>query len=699
MVQIRCDEMAVKYIDSEIKENFRDMFDEKYSAEIMKIADHYPDEMSLYVSYEDMVVHFGDEFPRFVLDNPKRCIGLAQEAMREIMGVEEGEVDAKLRLKGLPNPRNKGIRDLRAMDLTKFVAVDGLVRRVTEVRPRISKAVFHCLRCGQKTWVDQESSTHTLEEPAGCSGCGKDSTKSKMIHVLEDSEFKNYQNLEVQETPEGLRGGEQPQRLKGWVEDDLVGQISPGDRITLNGIIDGTPKTTRGGGKSRNFDIFMRVNSVEVKEYEYDVVELSEEDILEIEEAASEHNVFQKLVGSLAPSIHKMNEEKIGLTLQLFGGVRKELPDGQRIRGDIHILLVGDPGTAKSQLLRYIADLSPRGMYTSGRGSTGAGLTAAAIKDEVMGESRWILEAGTLVLADKGIAAVDELDKMRDEDRSSMHEAMEQQTISVAKAGINARLNSRCALLGAANPTHGRFEPHGNISQQIKLPAPLISRFDLIFAIMDKPDKERDLQIARHIIKVHHSGELIMNERDVEVDRILKPDFDKEFVRKYVAHAKSINPVMTDECMQKLEDFFMDIRGSGGETDSIPITARQLESLIRLAEASARAHLRKTVISQDADRAITVTRYFLNQVASTGSGFDIDLVASDISHSERTLLQDISKIIRELTEFHEGGVPEEEIIREAEARGRSGAQVKKELARMKSGGNIYCPSGGKYLLV
>ncbi len=690
--------MATKYVNSEIKEKFKEFFEEKYSAEIMKIADHYPDEMSLHVSYQDMILHFGDEFPRFILDNPKTAFQIAEDVMREIMGVEYNEVEPKLRLISLPAPRNKGIRDLRAADLTHFVAIDGLARRVTEVRPRISKAVFQCLRCGGTTVVDQEVSSHLLEEPAGCSQCGKESKKSRMIHLLEESEFKNYQNIEIQETPEDLRGGEQPQRLKGWVEDDLVGQISPGDRITINGIIDGSPKSTRGGGKSRNFDIFMRVNSIEVKEYEYEEVELSDEDKTAIEKAASGHNVFQKIVASIAPSIHKMSEEKNGLALQLFGGVRKKLPDEQKIRGDIHVLMVGDPGTAKSQLLRYIADLSPRGMYASGKGSTGAGLTAAAIKDEVMGESRWILEAGTLVLADKGIAAIDELDKMRDEDRSSMHEAMEQQTISVAKAGINARLNSRCALLGAANPRHGRFEPHENISQQIKLPAPLISRFDLIFAIMDKPDKSRDLDIARHILKVHHSGELIMNKRDNEIDKVLEPPFKKDFVRKYIAYAKSINPIMTDECMQKLEDFFMDIRSSGGDSESIPITARQLESLIRLSEASARAHLRDRVIAEDADRAIKVTRHFLNQVASTESGFDIDLVASDISHSERTLLHEITNIIREVSELHGEGVPEDIILQEADERGRSRSQVLKELKRMSRNGTIYQPSGGKYLL-
>ncbi len=689
--------MAKKYVDSEIRENFKDFFEEKYSAEIMKIADHYPDEMSLRVSYEELILHFGDSFPRFLLDHPKRTFQIAQDVMRQMMGEDDG-TDVKLRLDGLPSPRNKGIRKIRANDLTKFIAIDGLVRKVTEVRPRISKAMFQCLRCGGKTLVDQEFSSHVMEEPGGCSECGKDSSKSKMIYLLEESQFKNYQNIEVQETPEGLRGGDQPQRLKGWIEDDLVGQISPGDRITINGILDGTPKSIRGNAKSRNFDIFMRVNSIEVKEYEYDEVELSEEDREAIEKAAKEHDIFQKVYSSIAPSINKMDDEKMGLALQLFGGVRKRLPDEQKIRGDIHILMVGDPGTAKSQLLRYIADLSPRGMYTSGKGSTGAGLTAAAIKDEVMGESRWILEAGTLVLADKGIAAIDELDKMRSEDRSSMHEAMEQQTISVAKAGINARLNSRCALLGAANPKHGRFETHENIFRQIDLPSPLISRFDLIFAIMDKPDKDKDLEIARHILKVHHSGELIMNEREMDVDKVLEPYFTKEFMRKYIAHAKNISPIMTDECMQKIEDFFMDIRSSGMDTDTIPITARQLESLVRLSEASARLHLRKKVISEDAERAINVTRYFLNQVASSDGVWDIDLVASGISQSERTLLHEITNIIREQLEFYEEGVPEDIILEKAEEKGRSKTQVKKELGRMSRNGTVYKPSGNKYNL-
>ena len=685
-----------EYSEDEVKEKFKDFFEEEgLTSKLLHIADNFPDQRSLIVTYEDLVLYFGSEFPDYVLDNPGRSLDKASEAIDDILGSSYEDVEIKLRIKGLPTAHKKGIRRLRAEDLTKFISVEGLVRKATEVRPRLWQAVFECVRCGSKVKVKQGSGK--IDEPMECSGCGKSANKTNFNLLLEESEFKDYQNLEIQESPEGLRGGDQPQRLKGWCNEDLVGRVSPGDRIIINGILDGSPKSGPGGSNSRTFDIFMRVNSIEVREYEYEEVQFSDEDEEAIIAASNKDNVFNKIVNSIAPSIQGLHEIKMGLALQLFGAARKTTPDGSKVRGDIHILLVGDPGTAKSQLLRYIADLSPRSMYASGKGTTGAGLTAAAVREDVMGESRWILEAGTLVLADKGIAAIDELDKMRDEDRSAMHEAMEQQSISIAKAGINARLNSRCAVLGAANPQFGRFERHENISQQIQLPPPLISRFDLIFAILDRPNKDKDQSIAKHILGLHQEGERMKVDETYEPEERYVPPFEKEFLRKYVAYAKTINPVMTDESRDKLEKFYLDIRSSGEDEESIPITARQLESLIRLSEASARSHLRKTVTLQDAERAIRVTKYFLDEVASTSEGtLDIDFVASDVSQSERTKLHDIRDIIKNLEQLHEGGAPEEEIINEAEEEGISAESVRKELEKMRRNGMIYSPKQGKY---
>ncbi len=684
-----------EYSDDEVKEKFKNLFeDEDYHSDLIKVADNYPDERSVFISYNDLTLFFEDlEFPRYVVRNPKQCLDQGEEAIKEVLGKAYEDVHIFLRLKDLSDARKKMIRGLRSNDLSTYLGITGLVRKTTEVRPRVSEAAFRCQRCGSEFKIEQSGGE--IEEPMECVECGKSANKTSFVLLKDESEFKDFQNIEIQESPEELRGGEQPQRLKGWVKHDLVGQVSPGDRITLNGILDGRPKSKSRSTQSRVFDIYMQVNGIEVKEYEFEDLELNEEDRKEIKEAASDPRIFTKIVNSIAPSIQGLYTEKIGLALQLFSGVRKEMPDGTITRGDIHILLVGDPGTAKSQLLRYISDLSPRGMYASGKGSTGAGLTAAAVKEEVMGESQWVLEAGTLVLADGGIACVDELDTMRSEDRSAMHEAMEQQSISVAKAGINATLNSRCAVLGAANPEYGRFEVHENISQQIDLPPPLISRFDLIFALIDQPDKEKDSQIANHILSLHEEGEMIESE-GADFEKEFSPEYDKEFLRKYIAHAKTLTPVMTDTAMDKLEDFYLQLRDKGSD-DSIPVTARQLESLVRLSEASARAHLREQVTAEDAERAISVTNHFLQQVASTESGeLDIDMVSSSVSHSERTLMTQIRDILRNKKEVHEGSVPEEELLEEAESRGYSREEVRQELDRMRSNGQIYTPSQGEY---
>ncbi len=690
------------YTHSEIKQKWKEYFEEERYPELVKIGDNYPIERSILVGYEEMIIYFGDDFPTFVLNNPKLGLGLAEEAIKEVLGPSYKDVEIHVRLEKLPEAMHREIRNLRAQDLMKFIGISGLVRKVTEVRPRMTVGAFRCKRCGELTYVEQIGSN--MEEPHACASCEKSASKTQFILQLDESEFLDYQHMEIQEKPEGLRGGDQPQRLTGWIEDDMVGKISPGDRITVNGILDGEPKSGKGGKSSRTYNIYLRVNSIEIREYEYQEVKNSDEDVERIEEMGKKENVFNLILNAIAPSIHGLRDEKVGLALQLFGGVRKKMPDGQKIRGDIHILLVGDPGTAKSMLLRYISDLTPRGMYASGRGSTGAGLTAAAMKEEVMGESRWTLEAGTLVLADRGIAAIDEIDKMRPEDRSSMHEAMEQQTISIAKAGINARLNSRCSVLGAANPKHGRFEQYENISQQIDLPPPLISRFDLIFAIRDVPNKDVDRSVADHILYMHQEGEKIEAIDNYTPGGVLNPEesggFSMELLRKYVAHAKKLTPVMTEESMNKLREFYLKIRGSGGEEDSIPITARQLESLVRLSESSARAHLRDRVITEDAERAIGVTRYFLDKVAATGSGYDIDIVASEVSHSERTILHKVKEIIKELQEIHDEGASQAEIVEKGAEIGISREKVLKELKRMRKGGEIYQPKTkeDRYLL-
>lgn len=319
-------------------------------------------------------------------------------------------------------------------------------------------------------------------------------------------------------------------------------------------------------------------------------MQLSEEDEEKIIELSKDPNIYDKIIKSTAPSIRGYRDVKEAIALQLFGGSAKQLEDETKLRGDIHILIVGDQGIGKSQILKYVSRLAPRSIYTSGKGTTGAGLTAAAVRDELGG---WSLEAGALVLGDQGNVCVDELDKMRSEDRSALHEALEQQTVSIAKAGIMATLNSRCSVLAAANPKFGRFDSYKILAEQIDLPAPIISRFDLIFVIEDTPSREGDSELAEHILKIHK-------------ENTINYEIEPELLRKYIAYArKSVNPSLTDEANEVLKEFYVNTRNSNPEEQgAVPITARQLEAIIRLAEASAKIKLKDVVEKEDAEKAV-----------------------------------------------------------------------------------------------
>jgi replicative DNA helicase Mcm len=315
-----------------------------------------------------------------------------------------------------------------------------------------------------------------FDEPKFCESetCGK----SGPFKILLDlSTFIDSQKLQVQESPENLKGGTQPQSLDIDVDDDLAGHSTPGARAIINGVLRSNQRTTR-EGKSTTYDIVLQANSIEYIDTEFNELDISLEEEEEILKLSRDPEIYNNIIKSIAPSIYGYEDIKEALALQLFSGVPKNLPDGTRVRGDIHMLLVGDPGIAKSQMLRYMVKLAPRGVFASGKSASSSGLTAAAVKDD-LGDGRWTLEAGALVMADMGIAAIDEMDKMHSDDRSALHEAMEQQTISVAKAGIIATLKSRCALLGAANPKYGRFDRYEGIAQQINMPPALLSRFDL----------------------------------------------------------------------------------------------------------------------------------------------------------------------------------------------------------------------------
>lgn len=673
-------------------ERWERFFQEYCKDKIESAALLYPEKKSLLLDYWD-IDKYDSELGEYLLDKPYRAIYAAEEALKKIDVAGEAP-PLHFRVKNLPDARKIEIRDLRAIHLGKFIAIDGLVKKVTEVRPKLQDAAFQCLKCGAIIKVPQEE--NMLVEPLECyaeqGGCGR---KSSFKLLTEESKFIDSQKIEIQESPEGLRGGAQPMRLVIYLEDDLVGDIVPGDRITVNGIL---RAQIRKSGRVRltEFNKVMDANSIEIKEQAFEEIYISEEDEKKIKEVSKDAMLLEKIRKSIAPTIYGLETEKEALALQLFGGVPKLMPDGTKIRGDIHILLVGDPGTAKSQLLRYISQLAPRSIYTSGKSSSAAGLTASAVRSDEFGEGRWTLEAGALVLADLGIACVDELDKMSPKDRDALHQAMEQQEISVAKAGINATLKSRCALLGAANPKFGRFDEYAPIADQINIPPALLSRFDLIFPLTDKPDKERDEALASHILEVHKYGEILSHEKEIEIEKV-KPVFEPDFLRKYIAYAKrNIFPVMTEEAMEKIRDYYVEMRAKSKET--VPFTPRQLEAFIRIAEASARMRLSNVVTKEDAERAIKIVEYYLTKVGMEKEieAFNIDIITTGISKSQKDKMRIITDIIKEICHEIDAPAPIEEIIIRAKDEGIDEDVVEKLINKMKREGIIFEPKHGKF---
>jgi replicative DNA helicase Mcm len=396
---------------------------------------------------------------------------------------------------------------------------------------------------------------------------------------------------------------------------DLCGQLIPGNRVTVCGTLL-LKKVKSDAGLI--FEPYIKCNSIIVNNESYDEIEITDEDLSKIIALSKTPNILNTLSSSIAPTVYGNEEVKQGITLQIFGGIPKTI-SGTRIRGDIHVLLIGDPGIAKSVIMKHAVGLLPRGIFTHGYSSSKAGLTATAVKEE----EGWVLEAGALVLANGGMCAVDELDKMNDNDREALHGAMEQQEIDIAKAGIVAKLYTRCSLLAAANPKLGRFDLCTALSSQFNLAPTLLSRFDLIYPLTDVPEVGRDAAIADYILNTH------VTQKVVEL-------IPNDLFRKYIAHARTINPRLSPEAAGMIKEYYTKVRGMANNMHTVPITARSLEALIRLCEASARMRLSETVTPDDAKVVITIVDGCLKKIAydSKTNTWDIDKIVN--RYSKRT---------------------------------------------------------------
>ncbi|MBN2251426.1 MAG: minichromosome maintenance protein MCM [Candidatus Altiarchaeota archaeon] len=668
-------------------ENFLDLKTE----DLNKLAERYPEKKSFLVDWQELE-KYDSEIAEKLIEEPDEIINLFEAALHErnlpvLDPGPSGTPEFHARFWNMPKekPHSLMVRYIDSTTIARFTSTEGVVNRISDVLPKAYLTRFRCNGCKQITEVKQERSDRLrsqIAQPLRCQDCGK----MDFTFMPEESGWVDFQVLEIQEPLEFIKGGEQARKIKVWVEDDLTDKVTAGDKVVITGTIRLQPPQKKGSVYYK----FIEANNVEPVEKEFEDIEITKKEEKEIRKLAQDPRIYEKIVESIAPAIYGYNEVKAAIALQMFGGRQgKILPDGGKVRADIHLLLIGDPGVAKSRLLKYVDDIAPKSIYVSGKGTTGAGLTASAEKDE-LAEGAWTLKAGALVLAGGGIACIDEFDKMDKEDRGAMHEAMEQQTISVAKAGIVARFKSNTAILAASNPKFSRFDNYKPLGEQFDIPPTLLSRFDLIFPIQDILDMEQDRKIAEHMLKMHKVGAELKE---------LEPTIETELFRKYIAYArKSVNPILTDEAADKIRDYYVGLRAGSKET--VRATARQLEALVRLAEASAKIRLSDKVTIDDAERVINLTNFVLKEIAydKTTGEIDIDRIVTSHPKSTRDRIRTVEDVIKEaIGNSTDGSASLDDILRGTSEKNLQRHEVEKIITELKTKGIIYEPRHNKFM--
>jgi replicative DNA helicase Mcm len=610
---------------------------------------------SLIADYIDLDVA-NPEIAKLITYRPDETLEAFNEAvvsiLREIHFDYAEEIKEKIKVRIGNYTVQKGLRDINAEVIDKLIGVSGMVVRSSEVKPLAKKIGYRCLNCDAIN--EAQLKGLSLRKPTKCINC----SEKELEMDPENSIFTDFQLVRLQELPEDLPAGQLPHYVEVTVMDDLVDRCRPGDRVLLTGIVRIEHEQIAPQAKTNLFRLRMEGNNIEylgglagTKDTRtLERMAISGEDEKQIFAIAGKPDAYDKLIASFAPHIYGHEIIKEAILLLIVGSVTKKLDDGSTRRGDINIFLVGDPGTAKSEMLKYAAKIAPRGLYTSGRGTTAAGLTAAVIRDK---SGIMMLEAGAVVLGDQGLVCIDEFDKIKPEDRSSLHEVMEQQTCSVAKGGIVATLNARTSILSAANPMYGKYDVFKNITENVNLPIPLLTRFDLIYVIRDTPEREKDSRIAGHILEIH---------RDVE--HAAQPAIEMDLFRKYLAYAKQIEPKLTIEVINALRDYYMKMRNVDSE-GMITVTPRQLEGLIRLATARARLLLQDNVKIEDAERAIYLVQRMLETAGVDVNTGKVDLgVLHGKPHSEISKLKLFMEVFNGISGQDKNDVEEKNFINE-----------------------------------
>jgi replicative DNA helicase Mcm len=674
-----------------IKLKFDDFLDAYYKEGISDIMTAFPDKRSLMVDTKTLS-RYDPELANELIENPENVIDAANESLKQKLQ-DSGHAGAELHVRFFGQSVNMPmVQDVGSKFIGKLILLDGLIVKRSEINPKVHVGFYVCTYCGAnyRLLIDHE------EVPDLCPQCKRKSLKQD----AKESQFINLQKISLQDPLEKLKGSAPTWQLEARIEDDLVNTVLPGDRIDITGILRIRPRRNIRGKLEKNlYTMFLDTVSVVPKQRDFIDIPISDAEERTIKELAKDPEIFEKISKSIVPSIFGHEEIKQAVVLQLFGGTPgKVLVDGGQIRGDMHILLIGDPGSAKTRILQTVGALVPKGIYVSGKSVTGGGMTAVAERDE-FAEYGWTLRAGALVLASGGICCIDEFDKLGDEDRAALHEALESQTISIAKAGIVARFLAKTAVLAAANPRFGRFDPNAYPAEQFDIPPTLLSRFDLIFPIKDILDEEQDKNIAKHILTQHEAaGAQLASMKEFE--QVSLPPIGGDLLRKYIAYARrSVMPRLSNEASLRIQEYYVELRKLGQRMGTVPITPRQIEGLVRMSEASAKTRLSQIVEVSDAEKAIRLSEFMLKTLSiDRGGRRDVDILLTGMPREKVDKMNTVMALVSKL-EADEGMARIQRVVEEALKENIDELTTNKYINELERSGDIFRPRPGVVKIV
>lgn len=674
--------------NADIQENFERLYRTYYWDEIGELLQQYPnDSRSLYVDYNDIYSHDQD-LADDVRSQPRELQQLAEEALTGLDKPIDVDLEhATVRFTNLPENYEYSVGEYRTDQTGELVTISGQITKMTGVKPRIQTAVFECTRCGTLSEIPQSGST--FRDPNECQGCERQGP----FEIIESrSEFEDYQVVRLQQPPEQATNGTS-QQVDVQLRDDITDAAEPGDRVDVVGRL----QMEQENDDERTFEYYADAHDVIPKETSFDQIDIDEyEDEIQKIAAGEYGDPIDFLAGCIAPNIFGYDHIKEAVILQLASGVRAVYPNGTAERGDFHILVLGDPSVGKSDILDAAREIAPRSAKASGKGATAAGLTAGVESDD-FGQERFSLSAGAMVIANGGVACVDEIDKVDEEIRSSLHNTLESQTVEVSKI-INATLPARTALLAAGNPKYGRFDDHEPIAEQITLGPALLSRFDLLFMIQDKVDEEEDRKIASQAVRMKTAASKQTHGKSMSDDEreLIDSPLDVEALRAYIAYARqNFSPTIESaEVRNTIIDRFVDMRTLGDPEDApIPVTYRQLKGVLRIAEASAKLRLSNEVEMDDINRAQRlITRSMRDVGLDPESGqFDADIIETGTSKSQRDRVKAVATIISEVEEEYDDCAPIDIVVGRCQELGMDEEKVRHEISKLKGKGDVYEP--------